>query len=184
MTARPDPVPEPGAALHYPYGPDPLLPAWGSVKARALVILAVLGAVSGCWLGSALGRPVNELALLAVLPGILAFTLAVAPEPATRLGTIAGGFALDAGISLRRRRAAGFSRPVFACPETGIRVRGIAALTRALERRSLPWALLGWAMRTPLVLEILQGIAHLAILGATLRRGRRLVPHRLGTHAG
>ncbi|KMO38550.1 hypothetical protein [Methylobacterium aquaticum] len=31
----------------------------------------------------------NEIALLAVLPGALAVTLAFAPEPATRLGTMA-----------------------------------------------------------------------------------------------
>ncbi|AWN46081.1 hypothetical protein DK419_06965 [Methylobacterium terrae] len=80
----PDPAPPP-----YPYGPDPLLPAWGSVKARALAVLALLGAGLGGGIGAAAGAPVNEIALLAVLPGILAFTLAFAPEPATRLGTMA-----------------------------------------------------------------------------------------------
>ncbi|TGD99030.1 hypothetical protein [Methylobacterium nonmethylotrophicum] len=82
------PLPHP-APPHYPYGPDPLLPAWGSVKAQALAVLALLGAASGGWLGHAAGWPVNEVALLAVLPGALAVTLAFAPEPATRLGTMA-----------------------------------------------------------------------------------------------
>ncbi|MGF3023330.1 hypothetical protein ACQVP2_10925 [Methylobacterium aquaticum] len=84
MTAPSDPAGPP-----YPYGPDPLLPAWGSVKAWGLAVLALIGAGLGGGIGSAAGQPVNEIALLAVLPGALAVTLAFAPEPAARLGTMA-----------------------------------------------------------------------------------------------
>ena len=75
--------------LDYPYGASPLMPAWGSVKGRSLASLAVACAACGAWLCHLAGRPVNDIALLAMLPGALAFTLAFAPEPVTRLGTMA-----------------------------------------------------------------------------------------------
>ncbi len=78
---------EPG--LRYPYGGGPLLPAWRSLKGRALAALSLACGLVGSVLSHGAGRPVNETALLAVMPGLLAFTLAFAPEPRTRLGTMA-----------------------------------------------------------------------------------------------
>ncbi|TGD99029.1 hypothetical protein [Methylobacterium nonmethylotrophicum] len=98
--------------------------------------------------------------------------------------TVAGGLRLDAGIALRRRRAAGMSRLAFTCAETGIRARGVAALSRILERRSLPWAVLAWTMRMPLVLPLLQGATCVAILAAALGRGGGIAPHRPPLAAG
>ncbi|AWN46082.1 hypothetical protein DK419_06970 [Methylobacterium terrae] len=96
---------------------------------------------------------------------------------------IAAGFALDAGIALRRRRAGGAGRLVFSCAETGIRARGIAALSRILERRSLPWAVLAWTMRMPLVLPLLQAATYASIRGIVLVRGGAAAPHRPSSHA-
>lgn len=75
--------------IAYPYGASPLLPAWGSHKSWALAGLAVACSSAGAWVGTLRGWAPNEVALLAVLPGMLAFTLAFAPEPRTRLGTMA-----------------------------------------------------------------------------------------------
>ena len=77
--------------------------------------------------------------------------------------TIGLGFALDGGIRVRLRRAQGFSRLVFSCAETGVREKGVAALSRILERRNLGWAIIGWCLRVPLVTAVLQGLTGLRI---------------------
>ncbi|KMO38549.1 hypothetical protein [Methylobacterium aquaticum] len=93
---------------------------------------------------------------------------------------IAGGLCLDAGIVLRRRRAGGAGRLAFRCAETGIRATGIAALSRILARRSLPWAVLAWTMRLPLVLPLLQAATSPGIRGLALGRGSAVGPRRDG----
>jgi hypothetical protein len=75
--------------LHYPYGAAPLLPMWSSSKARVLAVLTALAGGFGGGRGAASGWPPNDIALLALFPALLAITLAFAPAPRTRLGTIA-----------------------------------------------------------------------------------------------
>jgi hypothetical protein len=74
--------------LRYPYGARPLRPAWRSVKARSLAGSAVAASALGSWTAHRADLLPNDIALLTVLPAMLAIPLAFAPEPRTRLGTM------------------------------------------------------------------------------------------------
>ncbi|MGL5910158.1 MAG: hypothetical protein ACRCZP_09155, partial [Phycicoccus sp.] len=47
----------------------------------------------------------------------------------------------------------------------GVRDRGVAALGRALEHASLPWAWWGWLIRLPVLTSLLQLVADACGLG-------------------
>jgi hypothetical protein len=79
----------PGLAA-YPYGSAPLVPTWGNGKSQILAGCAVLAAVAATvtrW-PIALGG-VDDWALRVLFPAMLAFVLAFAPRPRTRVARIA-----------------------------------------------------------------------------------------------
>jgi hypothetical protein len=75
--------------IDYPYGAKPLLPGWHSLKGRTLAAMALACAGLASYRANMAGLPINDVALLTMLPGMLAVTLGFAPEPRTRLGTMA-----------------------------------------------------------------------------------------------
>jgi len=74
----------------YPYTNTPLTPAWRDHKAQALGATAAVAAAVALWLKLPIApADLDHIALTIVLPGALAFVLALAPRPATRANRIA-----------------------------------------------------------------------------------------------
>lgn len=77
---------------NYPLPSDALRPQWSNCRARLLAAVAVLSAL----LAVAIRMPLDladldDVTLRIFLPAALAFVLAFAPTPATRVGRIARG---------------------------------------------------------------------------------------------
>jgi hypothetical protein len=90
----------------YPYGSRPLVPAWGDGKSRVLAACAILAATAATaarWPLALAG--VDDWALRILFPALLAFVLAFAPPPRTRVSRIA-----------RDLTVAGLAAAVFAGP--------------------------------------------------------------------
>jgi hypothetical protein len=88
------------AAHAYPYGSGPLVPAWRDARSQLLAGCAVLAAavatVSRWPIALAV---VDDWALRVLFPAMLAFVLAFAPRPRTRVGRIARGLTVAALVA-------------------------------------------------------------------------------------
>jgi hypothetical protein len=91
LTVNSDPaVADDGPGLSaYPYGSAPLVPTWADGKSQVLAGCAVLGAA----IATASRWPIaldtiDDWALRVLFPAMLAFVLAFAPRPRTRVGRI------------------------------------------------------------------------------------------------
>jgi hypothetical protein len=83
----------------YPYGSKPLVPAWHDARSQLLAGCAVLAAAAatvGRW--PIVLAAVDDWALRVLFPAMLAFVLAFAPRPRTRVGRIAHGLTVAALI--------------------------------------------------------------------------------------
>ena len=74
----------------YPYGSAPLSADWSSPHSRRLAALSVIAALVAIGLQLPLQlAAVDDIALRIAFPALLAFVLAFAPRPRTRVGRIA-----------------------------------------------------------------------------------------------